>query len=114
LDHAQPGGWQDLADRIERDAFAAEGAALRDAELEIVVRVVEAATQDKVGRYEMPRADIATMKKIANPLKLGVMHEAAFVVGHDWPQLIEREAAELQELTVSELREFIEKEQQLR
>jgi hypothetical protein len=69
------------------------------------------AAQDKVGRYEVPRADIATMKKIANPLKLGVMHEAAFVLGHDWPQLIEREAAQLPELKVSDLRGFIEKEQ---
>src|ERR1700677_3504275 len=88
-----------------------KGAALRDAELETVVRVVDMAAQDKVGRYEVPRADIATMKKIANPLKLGVMHEAAFVLGHDWPQLIEREAAQLQQLRVGELRGFIEKEQ---
>ncbi|HXL90892.1 MAG TPA: phage resistance protein [Streptosporangiaceae bacterium] len=88
-----------------------KGAALRDAELETVVRVVDMAAQDKVGRYEVPRADIATMKKIANPLKLGVMHEAAFVLGHDWPQLIEREAAQLQQLRVGDLRGFIEKEQ---
>jgi hypothetical protein len=88
-----------------------KGAALRDAELETVVRVVDMAAQDKVGRYEVPRADIATMKKIANPLKLGVMHEAAFVLGHDWPQLIEREAAQLPQLRVGDLRGFIEKEQ---
>ena len=33
--------------------------------------MVEHAAQDKVGRYEVPRADIATVKKIANPLKIG-------------------------------------------
>jgi hypothetical protein len=88
-----------------------KGASLRDAELETVVRVVDMAAQDKVGRYEVPGADIATMKKIANPLKLGVMHEAAFVLGHDWPQLIEREAAQLRQLAVSDIRGFIEKEQ---
>ena len=47
---------------------------------------VEQAAQDKVGRYEVPRGDLATLKKIANPLKLGVMHEQAFVLLHDWPR----------------------------
>jgi hypothetical protein len=61
------------------------------------------ATRDKVGRHEVPRADIATLKKIANPLQLGVMHEAAFVLGHDWEQLIERKAAGATEVTVSQL-----------
>jgi len=91
------------------------GADLRGAELDTVVRVVELAAQDKVGRYEVPRAEIPTMKKIANPLKLGVMHEAAFVLGHDWPQLIEREAAEATsggpKVTVGQIRGIIEQEQ---
>ena len=67
--------------------------------------------RDKVGRYEVPRADIATLKKIANPLKLGVMHEAAFVLGHEWPQLMERKAGRGPEVSVRQLREWIDQEQ---
>ncbi len=52
---------------------------------------VDLAAQDKVGRYEVPRGDVATLKKIANPLKLGVMHEQAFVLLHEWPDLINQE-----------------------
>ena len=84
---------------------------VRGAELDAVVRVVDMAARDKVGRYEVPRGDIAAMKKIANPLKLGVMHEAAFVLGHEWPQLIERKAAGLPQVTVGQLRGFVDQEQ---
>lgn len=87
------------------------GLDIKPAELDTVVRVVDMAARDKVGRYEVPRADIATMKKIANPLKLGVMHEAAFVLGHEWPQHIERKAAGLSQVTVAQLREWITQEQ---
>jgi hypothetical protein len=87
------------------------GLDLKATELDTVVRVVDMAARDKVGRYEVPRADIATMKKIANPLKLGVMHEAAFVLGHEWPQHIERKAAGLPQVTVAQLREWITQEQ---
>ena len=59
---------------------AGRGVAVRPAELETVLAVVEKAAQDKVGRCEVPRGDIPVLKKIANPLKLGVMHEAHFVL----------------------------------
>jgi hypothetical protein len=88
-----------------------KGQEFKLAELETVVLAVDMATRDKVGRYEVPKADIATLKKIANPLKLGVMHEAAFVLGHDWEQLIERKAAGATEVTVRDLRRWIDKEQ---
>ena len=68
------------------------GVPLRPTELDTVLGVVDLAAQDKVGRYEVPRGDIATLKKIANPLKLGVMHEAAFVLAHDWPGLINKKS----------------------
>jgi hypothetical protein len=87
------------------------GQELRISELETVVRAVDEATKDKVGRYEPPRADIATVKKIANPLKIGVMHEASFVLGHDWPQLIGRHAAGLDEVPVSKVRGWVADEQ---
>jgi len=45
--------------------------------------------------------------KIANPLKLGVMHEQAFVLLHEWPDLINRKAAGLPQVTVAQVRNWI-------
>jgi hypothetical protein len=84
---------------------------VRVTELETVVNAVDEATKDKVGRYEPPRGDIATLKKIANPLKIGVMHEASFVLSHDWPQLIDRKAATLDQVTVGQVRGWVNEEQ---
>ena len=72
---------------------------------------VDLAAQDKVGRYEVPRGDVATLKKIANPLKLGVMHEQAFVLLHEWPDLINRRAAGHPQVTVAEIRNWIKDRQ---
>ncbi len=87
------------------------GSELRISELETVVSAVDEATKDKVGRYEPPGGDIATLKKIANPLKIGVMHEASFVLGHDWPQLIDRKSAGLDQVTVGQIRGWVTEEQ---
>ena len=54
---------------------------------------------------------MATLKKIANPLKLGVMHEQAFVLLHEWPDLINRKAAGLPQVTVAQIRNWIKEEQ---
>lgn len=83
------------------------GQDLKLAELETVVGVVDRAAQDRVGRYEVPRGDVATLKKIANPLKLGVMHEQAFVLGHEWPELLNKKAAGTAAVTVGQLRGWI-------
>jgi hypothetical protein len=87
------------------------GQELKVTELDIVVRAVEAACRDKAGRYEGPRTDYATLNKVAGPLKLGAMHEAAFVLGHEWPRLIERKAGGSSESNVAQLREWIDEEQ---
>ncbi len=87
------------------------GQEIRRPELATVLRTVEQAAQDRVGRYEPPRADIPAVKRIANPLGLGVMHEAAFVLGDDWKQLIDRKAAGSAEVTVRAMREWITDEQ---
>jgi hypothetical protein len=84
---------------------------LRPAELDTVVAAVDKAAQDKVGRYEVPRGDVATLKKIANPLKLGVMHEQAFVLGHAWPELLNKKSAGAPEVSVGQLRGWIEEDQ---
>jgi hypothetical protein len=103
LDHLYP-GHPDF-DRNVR------GQELKGTELDTVVRAVEAAARDKAGRYQVPRADFAILNKVASPLKLGVMHEDAFVLGHEWPQLIERKAGHAPEASVRQLREWIGEEQ---
>ena len=87
------------------------GVALRLNELETVLGVVELAAQDSVGRHEVPRADIPVLKKIANPLKIGIMHEAAFVLSREWPDLLTRKAGGAAEIKVRQLREWISDEQ---
>ena len=73
--------------------------------------MVEQAAQDKVGRYEVPRHDILTVKKIANPLRIGIMHESAFVLSREWPDLLTRKAGTASEVTVAQLRGWIGEEQ---
>ena len=75
--------------------------AVKAAELTTVLRAVEQAAQDPVGRYEPPKNDIQVLKRIANPLRLGVMHEAAFVLGDDWKQLLDRRVGGRSEVAVT-------------
>ena len=89
----------------------ARGVALKPNELDIVLGVVEQAAQDKVGRYEVPRHDILTVKKVANPLRIGIMHESAFVLGREWPDLLTRKAGTAPEVTAAQLRGWIGEEQ---
>jgi hypothetical protein len=87
------------------------GTTLKVSELDTVLGAVEQAAQDKVGRYEVPRADILTVKKIANPLNIGIMHDAAFVLSREWPDLLTRKAGASAEVTVADLREWIGEKQ---
>jgi hypothetical protein len=87
------------------------GMALKPNELDVVLGVVEQAAQDKVGRYEVLRHDIPTVKKIANPLRIGIMHESAFVLSREWPDLLTRKAGPASEVTVAQLRGWIGEEQ---
>ena len=87
------------------------GVTLKLSELDTVLAAVEQAAQDKVGRYEVPRADIPTVKKIANPLKIGIMHDAAFVLSREWPDLLTRKAGTAAEVTVARLRGWIGEKQ---
>jgi hypothetical protein len=75
-------------------------------ELEAVAEAIDHAAQDKVGRYEPPKQHIPILKKIANPLKLGVMHEASFVLSREWPDRLDRKAGG-QQVTVGQLRDWI-------
>ena len=85
--------------------------AVKAIELTTVLRAVEQAAQNPVGRYEPPPPDRPVLKRIANPLGLGVMHEAAFVLQDDWKQLLDRKVAGRGEVTVTQLRGWVEDEQ---
>ena len=50
---------------------------------------------------------MATLKKIANPLKLSVMHEQAFVLGQEWRGLLTRKSESATEVKVGTLRGWI-------
>lgn len=84
---------------------------IKAAELTTVLHTVEQAAQDPVGRYEPAKHDIQVLKRIANPLRLGVMHEAAFVLGDDWKQLLDRRVGGRSEVAVTQLRGWVEEEQ---
>jgi hypothetical protein len=85
--------------------------AVKPQELAIVLDTVDHAAQDKIGRYEVPRANIPTVRKIANPLKIGEMHEAAFVLIQEWPSVINRKSGPEPQATVRQLRRWIGEEQ---
>ncbi|MGW0058603.1 hypothetical protein ACWDTT_01570 [Streptosporangium sandarakinum] len=59
-------------------------AVVRPAEAKLVLDHVRRAVEDPDGRVEVDKPHRATMRRIANPLLLGEMHEAAFVVGSHW------------------------------
>ncbi|MCX9191369.1 phage resistance protein [Carbonactinospora thermoautotrophica] len=83
-------------------------------DLETTLRAVEQAAQDPVGRYEPPRADIPVIRRIANPLGIGTMHEAAFVLADTWRVHIERSASQAGmtgDLSVGRIRDWIRDEQ---
>jgi len=84
-------------------------------DLSAVLRVVDAAAQDKVGRYEVEaKPDRDALRRIANPLGLGTMHESAFVLDDAWPRLIDRAATaagKTTEMTVADVRGWVRDEQ---
>lgn len=85
-------------------------------DLSAVLRVVDAAAQDTVGRYEVEgKPDRDALRRIANPLGLGTMHESAFVLDDAWPRLIDRAATaagKTTEMTVADVRGWVRSEQE--
>jgi hypothetical protein len=68
--------------------------ALRTPDLRVVLEYVRRAVESPEGRTEVDRKDRQTMRRIANPLQLGEMHEAAFVLGRHWVEHFHRRAAQ--------------------
>jgi hypothetical protein len=71
-----------------------KGEAVRPAEARTVLEYIRKAVESPDGRVEVDRKDRLTMRRIANPLLLGEMHEAAFVIGRHWVEHFHRKAAQ--------------------
>jgi hypothetical protein len=85
-------------------AFEAE---IRPAALRRVWDLVQRAAQEPNGRLVVERERRQEMRQVSNPLRLGEMHEDAFILGHSWRQHFERKAAQARErLSVRRLREW--------
>lgn len=90
-----------VADQMLRRQFPAHpdfdpdrrGEAVRPAEARLVLEVVRQAVESPDGRVEVDRRDRLTVRRIANPLLLGEMHESAFVLGRHWVEHLHRMAA---------------------
>lgn len=70
------------------------GEAVRPHEARLVLKVVRQAVESRDGRVEVDRKERLTVRRIANPLQLGEMHESAFVIGRYWVEHFHRLAAQ--------------------
>ncbi|MGY1621051.1 DUF6079 family protein [Geodermatophilus sp. SYSU D00965] len=114
--------FESLADQMLKAQFPAHpdldsggtGTAVRQRDLAVVFEEVCRAVEQPDGRVIVDSAKRRTMARIANPLRLGEMHEAPFVLGRYWEQHFLRKAAEeevTEEIPVPRLREWIDEPQ---
>ncbi|QGN48446.1 phage resistance protein [Micromonospora sp. WMMC415] len=90
-----------LADQMLSQQFPAhpdfdpdrKGDPVRLADLKVVLDHVRRAVESPEGRVEVERVHRQTVRRIANPLGLGTMHEANFVIGGEWVQHFQHKAA---------------------
>ncbi|GHJ17063.1 BREX-2 system ATPase PglY [Micromonospora sp. AKA38] len=88
-----------------------KGEPLRLPEVRTVFGYVQQAVESPEGRVEVERAHRLTVRRIANPLRLGTMHEAAFVAEGEWAQHFHQKAASegiTGELRVADLLRWID------
>ncbi|MFI7609388.1 hypothetical protein ACIBTV_30345 [Micromonospora sp. NPDC049366] len=70
-----------------------KGEPVRLADVKMVFSYVQRAVESPEGRVEVDRAHRQIVRRVANPLGLGTMHEAMFVIGGEWPQHFQHKAA---------------------
>ncbi|MGN9917392.1 BREX-2 system ATPase PglY [Micromonospora palomenae] len=70
-----------------------KGDPIRLADVKVVLDHVRRAVESPEGRVEVDRPHRQTVRRIANPLGLGTMHEAAFVIEGEWAQHFQHRAA---------------------
>ncbi|MEO3922758.1 hypothetical protein ABGB07_02575 [Micromonosporaceae bacterium B7E4] len=68
------------------------GEPLRVTDLRTTLEYVRRAVESGEDRTEVDKKDRAVVRRIVNPLGLGVMHEAAYVLGRDWVEHFHRRA----------------------
>ncbi len=86
-------------------------AIVRPADARTVLDYVRKAVESQEGRVEVERAHRAVMRRVANPLRLGEMHEAHFVLGRHWVQHFHQRAAQegiSGDLKVSDLERWLD------
>ena len=82
---------------------------LRPAMLRRVYQEVQRATQAHDGRIVVEREQRPLLRQMANPLRLGEMHEDAFILGRHWCDHFLRKAAETGEaISVAKLRRWMD------
>ena len=85
---------------------------IKPAGLRLVLEELKRAMQTSDGRSPVEKPRRATMVQIANPLRLGQMHETHFVLDNHWPSHFERQAAsDGGPLTVGKLRAWTDEPQ---
>ncbi|MEV4490691.1 hypothetical protein AB0K04_11315 [Micromonospora coxensis] len=70
-----------------------KGELVRLQDVKVVLEHVRRAVESPEGRVEVERGNRQTMRRIANPLRLGTMHEAAFIIEGEWAQHFQHKAA---------------------
>ncbi|MFI0411543.1 phage resistance protein [Actinomadura sp. 3N508] len=87
---------------------------IRKSEVSTVLRTVEEAVQNRVGRLEVPKTDVPVLKRVAHPAQIATVSEV-FVLRDDWKMLLGRRAAQsgrpVQEVVVRDVRKWILEEQ---
>jgi hypothetical protein len=102
-----------LIDQLLRHQFPAHpefGEAIKPGAMRAVWEEVRRATESADGRITVERPKRGRMAAIADPLRLGTMHEGPFVLGRRWPDLFSRLAARdgIERPTVAQLRAWMD------
>jgi hypothetical protein len=90
------------------------GEPLRVTDLKTTLEYVRRAVESGEDRTEVDKKDRAVVRRIVNPLGLGVMHEAAYVLGRDWVEHFQRRASQegiAGDLRVVDLRRWLDEPQ---
>ncbi|MEU8404318.1 hypothetical protein AB0C28_54900 [Nonomuraea sp. NPDC048892] len=94
---------------------AGAASVVKPAEARIVLDYIRKAVETSDGRVEVEKAHRITVRRIANPLLLGEMHEAAFVAGSHWRQHFHQRIAQDKvngDVLVTDLLRWIDEPQQ--
>jgi hypothetical protein len=90
------------------------GDALRAADLRTAMEYVRRAVESGEDRTEVDKKDRPVLRRVVNPLGLGVMHEAAYVLDREWVDHFQRRANQegiTGDLRVTDLKRWLDEPQ---